>query len=219
VSNSSNAVGRPDYARGQAAEAPSRLGAVTRQPPLLILDDDALSEDASEQSGPVFTVRCLGPFEVATEEGPLEGWTIQKAREMLAYLIARGGVPMHRDKVAEALWPEGEPSQVDHFLWNASYYLRRMLRAAAPSAEAEAFGTSGQRHRLQIGVFRVDVDTFDAHLRRARDLSGAEALGEFDQALATIGVTFWATSRTSGRSPIVGNASVDFLPPPTTLPS
>ena len=35
-----------------------------------------------------------------------------KARELLAYLIARGGTPALRDEVADALWPEGTPTHV-----------------------------------------------------------------------------------------------------------
>ena len=31
---------------------------------------------------------------------------------MLAYLIARGGTPVLRDEVAEALWPDGKPTRV-----------------------------------------------------------------------------------------------------------
>jgi len=33
-------------------------------------------------------------------------------------------------------------------------------------------------------LFQADVDSFDAHLRRAESLSGAEALGEYERALA-----------------------------------
>jgi hypothetical protein len=36
--------------------------------------------------------------------------------------------------------------------------------------------TSGQRYHLRSDVLRVDVDAFDAHLRRAEALEGLEAL-------------------------------------------
>ncbi len=103
---------------------------------------------------------------------------------MLAYLIARGGTPVLRDEVAEALWPDGEPTQVQHLPSNAAYYLRRAMKSALPTADVQPFVTSGQRYHLRSGVLRVHVDAFDAHLRRAEALEGLEALAEYERALA-----------------------------------
>jgi two-component SAPR family response regulator len=43
---------------------------------------------------------------------------------------------------------------------------------------------SDRRYQLLSGAFRVDLDAFDAHLRRAETLQGADALVEYDRALA-----------------------------------
>ena len=111
-------------------------------------------------------------------------WTFQKARELLACLIARGGSAVPREEAAEALWPEGDPGQTQHLLSNAAYYLRRALKGAAPNPDAQFFATSGQRYHLRSGLFQVDVDAFEGHLRRAESLQGADALAEYERALA-----------------------------------
>jgi DNA-binding SARP family transcriptional activator len=156
----------------------------TRQSPLLLSEEEAPDGHAATAGGPSFTVRCFGSFQVETDTGEVTGWTIQKAREMLAYLIARGGTPALRDEVAEALWPGGDRAQVDHLLYNATYYLRRALKSAAPTTDVQPLAVSAQRYQLRSAMFRVDVDAFDAHLRRAESLDGPEGLVEYERALA-----------------------------------
>lgn len=50
--------------------------------------------------------------------------------------------------------------------------------------DAQLFITSSQRYSLQSGAFRVDVDAFDAYLRRAETLEGSEALAAYERTLA-----------------------------------
>ena len=57
------------------------------------------------------------------------------------------------------------------------------MKGALPSADHHVFVTSGQRYHLCSGMFRVNVDAFDARLRRAEALEGAEALVEHERAL------------------------------------
>lgn len=168
-----------------AAVAPdAREHRAARQPALLLEEEDGGEGEKTSAAGPAFTVRCFGSFQVETATGEVAGWTIQKARELLAYLIARGGTPVLRDEVAEALWPDGDRVQVEHLLSNAAYYLRRTLKSAIDSADVQPFVTSAQRYHLRPGTFRAEADAFDAHLRRAESLDGAEALVEYDRALA-----------------------------------
>jgi two-component SAPR family response regulator len=90
-----------------------------------------------------------------------------------------------REEVVEALWPDDLPTQVDHLLSNAAYYLRRTIRSAVgDDAGIQVMVTAGQRYHLQTGLFRVDADAFEAHLRRAEDLSGQAALVEYERGLA-----------------------------------
>jgi nucleoid-associated protein YgaU/DNA-binding SARP family transcriptional activator len=146
--------------------------------------DAAPEEGEGRATGPLFAIRCFGSFQVEAAGREVTQWTIQKARELLAYLIARGGSAVPREEAAEALWPEGDPGQMQHLLSNAAYYLRRALKSAAPNADVQVFGTSGQRYHLRAGLFRVEVDAFEGHLRRAESLQGSDALSEYERALA-----------------------------------
>lgn len=161
---------------------PANTSALSRQSALPMTDEG--EEAAAASAGPLFQVRCFGSFRVEAAEGEVNGWTIQKARELLAFLLAHGGAPVLRETVAEALWPEGDLDQVSHQLSNAAYYLRRTLASAATEVDNRVLVTANQRYHLRSGLFRVDVDAFDAHVARAEKLQGYEALVEYERALA-----------------------------------
>ncbi len=161
---------------------PANPSALSRQSALPMT---GVGEDAvTASNGPLFKVRCFGSFRVEAAEGEVSGWTIQKARELLAFLLAHGGAPVLRETVAEALWPEGDPDQVSHQLSNAAYYLRRTLASGAAEVDNRVLVTANQRYHLKSGLFRVDIDAFDAHVARAEKLQGYEALVEYERALA-----------------------------------
>lgn len=161
---------------------PANPSALSRQSALPMTDEG--EEAVAASMGPLFKVRCFGSFRVEAAEGEVSGWTIQKARELLAFLLAHGGAPVLRETVAEALWPDGDLDQVSHQLSNAAYYLRRTLASAAPEVDNRVLVTANQRYHLKSGLFRVDVDAFDAHVARAEKLQGYEALVEYERALA-----------------------------------
>jgi DNA-binding SARP family transcriptional activator/LysM repeat protein len=169
-----------------AATSDPRGNGPSRQLGLLEAEgvDAGPEEGETRGDGSLFGVRCFGSFQVEADGREVTQWAIQKARELLAYLIARGGSAVPREEAAEALWPEGDPSQMQHLLSNAAYYLRRALKSAAPNSDTQFFATSGQRYHLRSSLFRVDVDAFEGHLRRAESLVGADALPEYERALA-----------------------------------
>ncbi len=143
---------------------------------------DGSDGESDGDDGPVFRARLFGTFRVETDAGATDGWSIQKARELLAYLLAHGGTPVLRDTAAEALGLSGE-NQGGHPLANAAYYVRRTLSRAVPDLEGEILVAARQRYTLRTGLFRTDVDAFDAHLARADRLQGYEALVEYQRAL------------------------------------
>ncbi len=171
-----------DDAGAPPIAAPVSSPPLSRQSALPMADDG--EESGAARAGPLFKVRCFGSFRVEAAEGEVSGWTIQKARELLAFLLAHGGAPVLRETVAEALWPEGDLDQVSHQLSNAAYYLRRTLASAATEVDNRVLVTANQRYHLRSGLFRVDVDAFDAHVARAEKLQGYEALVEYERALA-----------------------------------
>jgi len=164
------------------------LGAMDRQSSLPLDGPDGVS---AAEDGPVFRARLFGTFRVDTAAGEVDGWSIQKARELLAYLLAHGGTPVLRDTAAEALGLSGE-NHGGHPLPNAAYYLRRTLSRAVPDLEGEILVAARQRYTLRAGLFRTDVDAFDAHLARAERLQGYEALVEYQRALELCPADFLA---------------------------
>jgi DNA-binding SARP family transcriptional activator len=155
----------------------------SRQAALMVAEPEAPDAEAHPDSAP-FDIHCFGTFQVLARGQEVDGWTIQKARELLAYLIARGGTRVSREEAADALWPEEPADRVGHLLSNAAYYVRRTLKEATPGPNGRFLTVKEQRYQLQSGIFRVDLDAFDAHLRRAETLQGADALIEYDRALA-----------------------------------
>lgn len=152
---------------------------------------DGPEGESDGEDGPMFRARLFGTFRVETDAGEVDGWSIQKARELLAYLLAHGGTPVLRDTAAEALGLSGE-NQGGHPLPNAAYYVRRTLSRAAPDLEGEILVAARQRYTLRAGLFRTDVDAFDAHLARAERLRGYEALVEYQRALEICPADFLA---------------------------
>jgi DNA-binding SARP family transcriptional activator len=175
----------PDEAPLAATSAAGGSGP-TRQLSLLETGSVDTAREGGEVpgTGPLFAVNCFGSFRVEAGAREVSQWTIQKARELLAYLIARGGNAVLREEAAEALWPEGGLEQMQHLLSNAAYYLRRALKSVTADPDLQFLATSGQRYHLRCDLFRVDVDAFEGHLRRAESLQGADALSEYERALA-----------------------------------
>jgi DNA-binding SARP family transcriptional activator/LysM repeat protein len=71
---------------------------------------DAPRQEVSVPPPTIVSVRCLGGFEVRRDERVLrKGWR-NKARELLAYLIAHpSGAP--KDRIVEELWPGIDPGE------------------------------------------------------------------------------------------------------------
>lgn len=152
------------------------------QPPLRMDVSAVDDEPPRNASAPAFTVRCFGQFEVERDGSPVTNWKVQKARELLAYLIARSDSPVLREEAWEALWPEGDVGQMQRLLSDAAYHLRRALKEAYGST-LEPLTTQGQRYHLRADLFRVDLRSFDAHLNRAAAMPPAESLTEYERAL------------------------------------
>lgn len=152
----------------------------TRQATLLLDEPDA---ERSPTATSTVMVRCLGPLEVECEGQIIDQWRLQKGRELLALLVARGGGSVGREVVFEALWPDDDPERTVQLLHSAAHYLRRALRDASGDPAAQFVVVSSQQYRLEPGRVHSDLDRFDAHLRRAQALEGVQALDEVERAL------------------------------------
>ncbi len=169
-----------------AADGMSRPEQAIRQSALLTHADLApAAEDDPPAAQAVFTVNCLGPFELRVGTTPVAGWPIAKSRELLAFLATQGGRPVPRESVAEALWPDSPwDASLRHTIANAVSSLRGVVRSAAGSDELQPVVTARQRYELQTALFRIDLDEFEFALRRAAVLPDVDALAEYERAAA-----------------------------------
>lgn len=186
-------VAAPGDARISSAEQTTaeRTPAERTAPHQLALPDAVAKAPADEEppagqsaGEPCFAVRCLGEFAVELAGTPLLEWKSQKARELLAFLVAHGDVAVAREDAWAALWPDGKPARMQKLLSTAASNLRRSLRDAAGQPDLEPLITQDAHYRLRWGLFRIDLTTLDARLRRAARLQGVEALIEYERALA-----------------------------------
>ena len=157
-----------------------------RQSALLTHDDlSPAAEVGPPAAQAVFTVRCLGPFELRFGATPVAGWPVTKSRELLAFLATQGGRPVPRESVAEALWPDYPwDASLRHTIANAVSSLRGVVRSAAGDDELQPVVTVRQRYELQTALFRIDLDEFESALRRAAALPDVDALAEYERAAA-----------------------------------
>ena len=179
-------VTQPEPQPVVAADGRGRPAPAIRQSALLTHDDLApAAEDAPPGAQAVFTVRCLGAFELRFGATPVAGWPIAKSRELLAFLATQGGRPVPRESVAEALWPDCPwDASLRHTIANAVSSLRGVVRSAAGSDELQPVVTARQRYELQTALFRIDLDEFESALRRAAALTDVDALAEYERAAA-----------------------------------
>lgn len=78
------------------------------------------------------TITCFGAFSISVE-GNVLSWRNQKAKEMMAYLIHRDGIPVSWDKITEALWYNMDYQKAQANLHTTMYRLRKHLAEAGIS--------------------------------------------------------------------------------------
>jgi ATP/maltotriose-dependent transcriptional regulator MalT/DNA-binding SARP family transcriptional activator len=78
---------------------------------------------------PEVALVCLGGFRVVrgSESVPATAWQSRKARDLLKLLVCRRGRPIHREQLAESLWPEEDPDRTANRLSVALSTVRTIL--------------------------------------------------------------------------------------------
>jgi len=141
---------------------------------------DSRSDDPT---GIVFSVRCLGRFEVRLGETVVTCWSPEKSRELLAFLAAHGGDFVASEIAADALWPDYAWDEgMRHLISNAASGIRSALRKAAGKPDLQPLTLARQRLYLQRSLLRTDIDAVELTLRRAPSLPDPEALAEYERA-------------------------------------
>ena len=183
------AAARVEFARA-AARAVTVDGEVIDS---LLRDRDAAVRSAARQSWAALRERpraalgftTLGELRVWRDGAvvPSAAFGRQKARTLLALLLARGG-PVHRDELCDALWPELAPERASAALRTTLHDLRRALHPEIEAGSSvAAIAADGETVRVAIGE-RDSLDLTDlaacaADVRLSdgpRDIAGLESV-------------------------------------------
>ncbi|GMU40129.1 MAG: hypothetical protein AMXMBFR23_09950 [Chloroflexota bacterium] len=148
----------------------------------------------SDEDGALIYVRCLGELGITVGGVTAQGWPYDKARELLALLVAHGGAPVPRKAIADALWPDMLwDASLKHMLANATSALRSVVRAAAGRSDLQPLTLSHERYQVPPGMLRSDLDEFEEALRFAAALPPGDAIAQYERALELYGADFLET--------------------------
>ncbi len=107
---------------------------------------------------PPASIRTLGGFQVLRDgcAMPLAEWQSRKSRDLLKILVARRGKPLHRERLADTLWPEDDPPQVSGRL---SVALSRIRAALDPEHRfpQDHYVAAGE-DAISLSVENLDID-------------------------------------------------------------
>lgn len=106
-----------------------------------------------------FFVQCIGGFEVFIN-GEALTWKNSKAKEVLAFLIHKNGLPVGWEKIADAIWPAFNAEKAQTNFHATTYLLRKRL--------AEA----GLSHILESvrGNYRIVMDKTNCDIYQLEDV-------------------------------------------------
>ncbi len=132
---------------------------------------------------PSVEVRCLGAFSLSLHGVKVDMAAIKpRSRSLLRYLALHAGATVHREVIAEALWPDTDAATASRSLQVGISTLRGLLEPEAGRGGAQLVVRTGEGYRLVLpkDAF-VDVAAFEAAVvdgrtrRTAGDLSAAAA--------------------------------------------
>ncbi|MFQ5946413.1 MAG: BTAD domain-containing putative transcriptional regulator [Anaerolineae bacterium] len=158
-------------------------GQVTKGDPMAIvlLRPLVAADDPGDGFDPGLSVYALGSLQLysGARALPWWSWPRRKSATLLKYLLARRGHSVHREELAEALWPEAGPGKSQNRLKVLVHSLRRGLEPNLASGAHSAFvATEGDGYRLVTGPqLWVDVDRFVDLAREGESELGREQAG------------------------------------------
>ncbi|MET0789578.1 MAG: BTAD domain-containing putative transcriptional regulator [Cellulomonas sp.] len=129
---------------------------------------------ASPGSTSSLRVNLLGGFDVRVGDRPVpDAWRLRRAKSVVKLLALAEGHRMHRDLVAETLWPDHDRAAAANNLHQALHAARRALGSAGGGPELlrlhDDVLTLGHP-----GAVRTDVQDFEAAARTALAAGRAE---------------------------------------------
>lgn len=99
-------------------------------------------------------IQCFGDFEVFIN-GNAVVWKNSKAKEVLAFLVHKKGIPVSWEKIADAVWPNYDYEKAQTNFHATTYLLRKKLAEIGLSHIIE-----NGRGNYKIVIGNVDCDAF-----------------------------------------------------------
>lgn len=99
-------------------------------------------------------IQCFGAFEVFVN-GKALTWKSSKAKEIMAFLVYKCGVPVSWEKIANAVWPEFNAERSQTNFHATTYLLRKKLSEAGLSHIFES-----TRGNYRIVPDKIDCDAY-----------------------------------------------------------
>jgi ATP/maltotriose-dependent transcriptional regulator MalT/DNA-binding SARP family transcriptional activator len=133
-------------------------------------------------SQPAASIRSLGGFQVLRDgcAMPTSEWQSKKSRDLLKILVSRRGQPLHRDRIADSLWPEEDPAVLGSRL---SVALSRIRSALDPEHRFPPdHYIAGGDDAVSLTVANLDIDV-ERFLRLAEKGLAMLREGRTDEAI------------------------------------
>ena len=128
-----------------------------------------------EQPGIPF-IQCFGDFEVFLN-GKALSWKNSKAKELLAFLVHKKGVPVNWEKIADAVWPDYDSEKAQTNFHTTTYLLRKRLAEAGISQILES-----KRGNYRVVTEQVDCDVYQLEEKvKGNQINRKEDLRLFEQ--------------------------------------
>jgi DNA-binding SARP family transcriptional activator/Tfp pilus assembly protein PilF len=132
------------------------------------IESDEMPKAAREKSVASLSleVYLLGPFRIAVGGLPVEEqrWERRKPKLLVKALALQRHHELHREQLAELLWPDSDPASASNNLHKAIHMARQTLEPGLrAAADSHFILTSGRRVALTApGKLWVDADAFEA---------------------------------------------------------
>ena len=151
-----------------------------RRPRVLALGSSGRGRATSNTTEP--RIRLLGGFSVAAGDNVVadRAWRLRKAKALVKILALAPDRRVHRERLAELLWPDRDADAAANNLNQALYAARRALDAAGADGAAAVVLIDG----AVVLKAQIDVDAFEAAATRARADRDAAA---YERALGLYG--------------------------------
>lgn len=122
-------------------------------------------------------IQCFGDFEVFVD-GKALTWKNSKAKEVLAFLVHRNGVPVNWEKIADAVWPDFNAEKAQTNFHATTYLLRKRLAEAGLSDVIECVRGNYRiiTDKVDCDVWRLDEMLKNNQVRRKEDIRLIEQL-------------------------------------------